>query len=162
MKTCSMCHQSLSLDHYNIQRSAKDGHQAYCRPCAKVNNDKNRTPEKRKANYYKNHKENLAYQQEWRDAHRDQLRIRSVELNRERRLKVFNIYGNKCECCGESTFEFLAIDHVNGDGIEERKLFGTQQLVMRIIKSGKQPNYRLLCHNCNLALGIYKYCPHMN
>ena len=22
------------------------------------------------------------------------------------------------------------------------------------------PNYRLLCHNCNNAKSIYKYCPH--
>src|SRR3990167_129330 len=31
-------------------------------------------------------------------------------------------YGGKCRCCGESTFEFLTIDHVEISASEERKL----------------------------------------
>jgi hypothetical protein len=25
-------------------------------------------------------------------------------------------YGNKYKCCGETTYEFLTIDHIQGDG----------------------------------------------
>jgi hypothetical protein len=32
-------------------------------------------------------------------------------------------YGSKCNCRGEDRDEFLAIDHINGGGNQERKKF---------------------------------------
>ena len=40
------------------------------------------------------------------------------------RMEVFDHYGNKCVCCGESQHEFLTIDHINGGGNIERKKLG--------------------------------------
>ena len=72
-------------------------------------------------------------------------------------------YGGRCACCGESASQFLAIDHTNGDGAKERRetgLIGTK-LYKWLRKNGyPKDRYRLLCHNCNMARGLYKFCPH--
>ena len=38
-------------------------------------------------------------------------RVNTRTKNKER---IIEAYGGKCECCGESIFEFLTIDHRNG------------------------------------------------
>lgn len=69
-------------------------------------------------------------------------------------------YGNKCFCCGEIKSEFLGIDHINGGGREHRKVVGAR-IYFVVRKEGyPKDKYRLLCHNCNLSLGFYGYCPH--
>lgn len=82
------------------------------------------------------------------------------ENHRKMRISVFSGYGGKCQCCGEDKFEFLAIDHVNGGGREERKRLSTGQIAKKIINNNFPPEYRVLCHNCNQSIGWYGYCPH--
>lgn len=85
---------------------------------------------------------------------------------RARRWKqqVIDGYGGKCACCGEAHFEFLAADHVKGGGSQARLKFGWREkavaLCRKIVKAGFPPTYRILCHNCNQALGSFGYCPH--
>ena len=80
--------------------------------------------------------------------------------------EVITAYGGFCVCCGESKREFLCIDHINGDGSEERrKLFGSNAVGSRIYRFLRRQGfpkdrYRLLCMNCNFSLGHYGYCPH--
>lgn len=85
---------------------------------------------------------------------------RRREQHRELRIKAFEGYGGKCQCCGEHRFEFLAIDHVNGGGRLERKTKSTQQIARKVIDQNFPPEYRVLCHNCNQSHGWYGYCPH--
>lgn len=80
--------------------------------------------------------------------------------NRKIRERLFAGYGGKCVCCGETRFEFLALDHVNGGGREERKTRSTQQIALTAIREGFPSKYRVLCHNCNQAIGWYGVCPH--
>lgn len=98
-------------------------------------------------------------------------RKRNPERNRQRnrdyrqrlRREVLLAMGGKCECCGETTPEFLAIDHVKGGGSKERKLLKNSAAGMYAkIKSLGYPKdqYQLLCHNCNCAKGWYGRCPH--
>ena len=77
----------------------------------------------------------------------------------EARLAAYNKLGNICLCCGETRIEFLTIDHVNGNGQEDRKN-GPQEMMLRIINSQDVSDWRILCFNCNLALSAYGYCPH--
>jgi len=72
------------------------------------------------------------------------------------RLNVIKGYGGKCELCSEDNPHFLTIDHVNGDGAEERKVFGGWEKLYRKLRDDNYPrdNYRLLCYNCNCALGF--------
>ncbi len=79
----------------------------------------------------------------------------------ERRRQAINLYGGECECCGDSDPGLLTFDHINGDG---RRLSGAR-LVRAVLGEFEvlgYPNgkYRLLCWNCNCAMGLFGYCPH--
>lgn len=84
--------------------------------------------------------------------------------HRQLRLAALKHYGGdppQCECCQESTVEFLHLDHSNGDGGEHRK----QLKSLNIYRWLQQNNYpdiglRVLCANCNLSISAYGYCPH--
>ena len=41
----------------------------------------------------------------------------------------------------------LQVDHVDGKGYEERKIFTQQQIYRRVLAG--EPGYQLLCANCN-------------
>lgn len=75
------------------------------------------------------------------------------------RVEVFTAYGSKCACCGEMRREFLTLDHIDG---REGAHIGapTLQVYLMVRKEGFPDRYRLLCWNCNLAHGLYGYCPH--
>jgi hypothetical protein len=75
-----------------------------------------------------------------------------------------NKYGNeRCTCCGETIFEFLTLDHINGRkrGHVIDTLRGVH--LYRWLKKHDYPkdlHLRVLCCNCNFSLGTYGYCPH--
>lgn len=78
----------------------------------------------------------------------------------KRRQKVIDAYGGKCERCGETRWEYLAIDHISGGGTDERRHHGNGDNLLRYLrKQGYPSGYRVLCHNCNFSLGKYGYCP---
>lgn len=87
---------------------------------------------------------------------RQQARERSKRIRRE----VLQHYGGKCECCGEFILEFLALDHIEGGGGAHRKKINTGNFAWWLKRNGYPKGYRVLCHNCNMARGIYGYCPH--
>lgn len=78
------------------------------------------------------------------------------------RKDVFILLGGKCSCCGESRYEFLSLDHVNGQGNTERLKLGGQDKVYKLLRRGLLPleNYTVLCFNCNCAKGFHGVCPH--
>lgn len=77
------------------------------------------------------------------------------------REETLALYGGRCQCCGEVHPEFLAIDHVRGNGATERKELTAERFLTKLIQFGEpHEDYRLLCHNCNSSLGYYGYCPH--
>ena len=73
---------------------------------------------------------------------------------------VLNHYGHKCACCGETTFEFLTLDHIDGNGAKHRKRVGNVYSWLR--KNNYPSGYQILCFNCNCAKGFYGKCPHQN
>lgn len=84
------------------------------------------------------------------------------KLYAERRLTILKHYSGdppKCACCGETTIEFLTIDHINGGGNEHRNKVG-ENLVRWLILNHLPDGFRILCANCNLSYGTYNYCPH--
>lgn len=89
-------------------------------------------------------------------------RHRRKAAHRKIREQAFAGYGGQCSCCGEQRFEFLAIVHVNGGGHKERMTKNTYQIARKVINLGFPPEYRVLCHNCNSAIGWYGYCPHQH
>jgi hypothetical protein len=107
----------------------------------------------------------------WRMKNAQKINARTRAIHREKRLQVLNLLGGNCECCGESQYEFMAIDHRFGDGAAHRKSMKGKNSSLnginffnRILKEIKDKTdgnrYRILCHNCNSAIGWYGHCPH--
>jgi hypothetical protein len=80
----------------------------------------------------------------------------------KRKLEVIQYYGGKCECCGEFNIKFLTIDHVKGGGNKHRKQLGVagSSFYSWLIKNEYPKGFRVLCFQCNCAIGIYGICPH--
>jgi hypothetical protein len=89
---------------------------------------------------------------------------------RTKRLRdvVLKAYGGDiptCSCpgCTESHEEFLILDNTEGGGNTHRKAIkcrSGQPFYGWIIKNAFPAGFRLLCHNCNMSLANYGYCPH--
>src|SRR5438128_3119483 len=78
--------------------------------------------------------------------------------NAKVRNEVFDHYGRRCACCGESELAFLSIDHEAGGGNQHRKSIGIKAGVhfyRWLRKQGFPTGYRVLCHNCNMATSFY-------
>lgn len=76
------------------------------------------------------------------------------------RFEAIMHYGGKCACCGESTYEFLCLDHSNGGGNQHRKEVKASALPAWLRRNGYPDGFRVLCHNCNFATTGGKTCPH--
>ena len=78
------------------------------------------------------------------------------------RLAVLKAYGDgKCACCGEVAIEFLTLDHIDGFRCpgESKRGWGEYKFLIENNFPYKS-QFRVLCMNCNWALGIKGYCPH--
>ncbi len=107
-------------------------------------------------------KENSIRMREWRAKNIQHSREYQNQYKRRKRQMVYDYYGGKCACCGETQFEFLSIDHINGGGTQHRikeKIRGTG-MIDWLIRKGLPEGFQVLCHNCNQAKGYYGKCPH--
>lgn len=101
------------------------------------------------------YKDRASHQPEFRRAYRRR-------WDRRVRLEALQHYGGVCFCCGETRAEFLAFDHINGGGHQHRKEMRKTcgNIHYWLKKNGWPPGFRVACHNCNMAIGFYGYCPH--
>lgn len=105
---------------------------------------------------------------------RSQVERDEINLKRRKDLKVWRAaqrkkiiftYGGKCVCCGEEEYLFLTVDHIQGrrgpTGKADRREHGNDGIFRRIEREGfPKDKYRVLCFNCNCAIGFFKFCPH--
>jgi hypothetical protein len=94
----------------------------------------------------------------------------NADWRRKKREAIITLLGGKCVCCGEKEYEFLSIDHKNGNGAEHRKSFNynTSNVTYDIFKKLNSDfetfknEYQVLCYNCNISKGnkINWICPH--
>lgn len=143
-RNCWICKQLFFLNKKHFYtRGVKNGVQLYghsCKPCT------------------------LKYLKQ-REVNNPKVGIYRKQYNRNVRLEVLKHYSNgipKCSCCGESIVEFLGIDHINGGGGKHRKQLIKDGLTIYLwLRKNDYPEgFRVLCHNCNLAIGFYGKCPH--
>lgn len=84
--------------------------------------------------------------------------------HKEARIRVLSHYGKcRCACCNENRLEFLAIDHINGNGNRHRKennIGSGTPFYGWLIRNNYPSGFRVLCHNCNMCHGMYGYCVH--
>lgn len=127
-------------------------------------------------NWMKKHIEDRKkYNKEWQKNHPKKIKEYRKRQNdrqyykgyfKKIRMEVLSHYCNgekpKCACCGENKYEFLAIDHIGGGGRKHLKEKGIKAgNLYRWLKKNKYPKgFQILCHNCNMAKGMYGYCPH--
>lgn len=79
----------------------------------------------------------------------------------KRKQLVFSHYGEECECCGETTLDYLTVDHVVITGTEQRKRDPSSVDIYKwLVRNNFPEGYRTLCMNCNVSLGRFGYCPH--
>jgi len=80
---------------------------------------------------------------------------------RIRRADALLKYGGTCKCCGENMFEFLSFDHKNGRAKHTKMKLGfSGKHIAWLLRNPIQKDLRVLCHNCNMAYGLYGFCPH--
>jgi len=58
------------------------------------------------------------------------------------------LLGGKCKACGETDPVVLCVDHLAGNGRQERKAIGGSTPTYRDVPKNRH-KYQLLCHNCN-------------
>lgn len=162
-RTCTNCEsQYLATSEFFFRKKdGKYGLSSRCKSCdykrkvrwQKENPDKHHAIQRRV--YQKRKRENPNYDSEYRK-----------RVLREVKETVFSHYGG-CACCGEDTFEFLSIDHINGDGAKHRKptkksSMRTYNVYKDIIDSGFPSTIQVLCFNCHFSKDFYGACPHGN
>lgn len=168
MFICSDCSTPLNAD--NWYASLQKANRHLCRMCSKARNTAWRKANPERALYhvrrYRARYPEVVRAKERAQYSRNKESILAREKTTRDRLReeVLTAYGYACVCCGESRPEFLAIDHVNGDGAQHRREMRSRAMahLYRLLKKQGFPKdrFRLLCHNCNHALGLYGYCPH--
>lgn len=145
-KKCMSCKEYLSLDKFSKNKSKIDGLSTDCKLCCK----------KYMSTYYDCNRESL------NNKNKDRGKIKL----REARAKVLMHYSNgtmvcACKNCGEYREEFLSINHINGGGNKDRKLFkGARTFYEYLVKNNYPDGLNVLCLNCNLSHGFFGYCPH--
>lgn len=74
------------------------------------------------------------------------------KLGRERkkkiRAKLFELYGDNCAICGFIDKRALTLDHINGNGAEERRKHGEHGVYRDAMNKYQPEKYRTLCMNC--------------
>lgn len=110
-------------------------------------------------------------QREYRKS-QDKERARQIGKNSQVaiRLECLRHYSQKnipeCNCCGETIFEFLHLDHGFGDGAEHRrqlKALGITGGFYYWLKKNNWPDdlgLQVLCSNCDFGKKDKTYCPH--
>ena len=125
MKVCNKCGHELPRDQFPKRSSNKDKLRPSCKDCTNAQN---------RANYRRNRSRINAKTRQW--AH-------------ELRLRALSALGNKCVICGYDDWRALEIDHIWGDGAQERKDGLRGHKLHRYIADGNVAHYQLLCANCN-------------
>lgn len=86
------------------------------------------------------------------------------------KFEVFSHYCNGipyCQCCDEKDIDMLTIDHVNNDGVNQRKKYnyGTGIIFYKWLKNNRYPDdlgLKILCYNCNCSKQYNNgVCPHV-
>lgn len=153
-KICTKCNQEKDVNEFYYKKDRQQFYTCGKKCKRKVNKQWAKdNPEKvRKTalrSYYKHKKKRNQESKETR------LRVKK---------QIFDHYGNRCVCCGETTPQFLTIDHINGDGHKHKREIGKSggiSFYKWIIKNNFPKDLQILCFNCNCGRYVNGgICPH--
>lgn len=160
---CPRCHQVKPTEDFYRVSTRPNGLSHKCKQCIGELN-KTQKYKATKQKYVQTHRDKYRdWQKRWDKTHP----LRRKEIDRcfrlRRKQKVISHYGGQCACCGEKILDFLAIDHIDGGGSQERKRLkmGGNGIYLFIIKNDFPSGFRVLCHNCNWGIHVNNgICPH--
>lgn len=151
MKTCSRCGAKKPPVEFYADKSKTDGRHGVCKDCARAD---------RRSRYAADPEKYKARMKVWAQSEAG----RSSRASRHASLveAALAAYGARCACCGEIEPAFLTVDHVGGWGAAHRKEAGTGNIYQWLKRAGypKDGTIRILCWNCNCAMGVRGGCPH--
>jgi len=153
-RTCRKCGKTKDLEDFPRYGGKKNtgGRRGLCGDCYRAY---------RRERWRRKHEANIAAQQVWYQKNRKEVNRRRRDRHQQRRREVLEYYSGgppRCACCGEWREEFLCIDHVDGGGTQHRNKVSNIYQWLR--KKDYPEGFQVLCHNCNMARGLYGYCPH--
>lgn len=174
-KTCSKCKSEKMLKEFYKNSTSKDGLTAQCRLCIKAKYKRVEKLEKilwseKQVRVCKTcglEKPLIDFRRSVgsildRSAHCKRCSSTAhVKKYRKQKEKILQRYGDRCACCGESIKAFLTIDHINGNGGQEKKAKGASTMMRELASGPMRDDIQILCYNCNCS----KYhnggiCPH--
>ena len=138
---CTRCTEEKLPEDFSLDPKKKSGLNNWCKSCF--------------SEYYQTNKADYR--------RRDNASVRTLKQ------KVLDKYGNCCACCNETTYWFLTVDHVNGDGAEHRRQLRPKTkgspprrtLYSAVLKDPDPSRYQILCWNCNCGRQLNGgICPH--
>jgi len=102
-------------------------------------------------------------QQKWYHNTKNERKNHKKQYIERVKLEVYSNYSPtlSCKCCGESEYEFLTIDHMNGRTKEDDH--GGWNLVNWIKRNNFPNGFQILCFNCNSGKEKHNMngiCPH--
>ena len=166
IKRCSRCGVEKSADEFTKGRNrCLECNRAYYREYLRTHpeqKERQRENVRRWERSEKGRQYRAKYFARYYAANYQRLRAHTRAWRAQIDAKLREIYGSVCACCGETEPAFLTIDHVNGDGAEDRKKHGGhRQLRFWLSQQPKLPDYRMLCWNCNCGRRLNNgVCPH--
>ena len=98
------------------------------------------------------------YHHKHRDRRNDPRRKRAHLQTRLQKLLVLQAYGGQCECCGETRWALLTIEHKRNNGSQDRRSNYYKWLIQR--RCPKNLGLGVLCYNCNCSTGHFGTCAH--
>lgn len=145
-KHCISCNSWKALTEFSVRKDAWDNLYAYCKPCRCIldRGSRQKLRDRLKA------QGKTAYQGSWQQRNPEARSDYARRVYRTLRTEVIEAYGGCCCQCGFTDRRALHIDHVNGDGSQDRKKHRTAlQMVRWIIRNHFPSGYQILCANCN-------------
>ncbi len=149
-KVCGTCKQEKLRSEFTRNKNTSDGLEYRCRSC------KNAYMAERgyaKKYYQKNRERMLSVSKQWHVTNKERYLQGRKAYNHRNKIDAFTAYGGvRCEICGLTDPDVLAIDHIGGGGQEHRERIGIMSGVtfyIRLRKNNYPPGFRVLCHNDN-------------
>lgn len=172
-RICNKCAKCLPLDdkHFVPDRSRKVLRYSYsCLSCRneyfrqyrQINATKLKIRDNTPISKVRIHKNQKAYYQRNRTTRLAESNQRSMNARQLAKEQVFDHYGRKCACCGETEQVFLTLDHINGGGTKARTQAKGERFYLEIVRNGFIAELQTLCWNCNWAKHRLGRCPHQD
>ena len=97
--------------------------------------------------------------------HKEVSRLSSKRRREKLRHVALEVYsgrnGIECACCGEKEYDFMVIDHINGNGSKQVNSLGGSFAFLRWLEKNNYPaGFQVYCTNCNWGKHVRGICPH--